>query len=102
MYLAPSNLGKILLKGQAMPEGPLASDFEELGSAAREVEELSAAWLRVQRRRVLEDARERLSRRAWEDRRLSFNDLLSELHRALTAQAATCLQNASASATRVP
>lgn len=84
MYLAPSNLVNILLKGQALPESPLAAHFEEMGNAAREVEELSTSWLRVQRRRVLEDARERLSRRAWEDRRLSFNDLLSELHRALT------------------
>ncbi|MDE0692709.1 MAG: exodeoxyribonuclease V subunit beta [Gammaproteobacteria bacterium] len=85
MYLAPSNLANILRRGEVLPEGPLARDFEELGSAARAVEELSTAWLRVQRRRVLEDARTRLSRRAWEDRRLSFNDLLTELHRALTA-----------------
>ena len=85
MYLAPSNLVNILLKGQALPASPLAADFEQLGSAAKEVEKLSTAWLRVQRRRVLEDVRERLSHRAWDDRRLSFNDLLSELHRALTS-----------------
>ena len=87
MYLAPSNLTGLLLKKppQQFPEGSLAECFERLAAAARDVDELSTAWLRVQRRRVLEDARERLSRRAWEDRRLSFNDLLSELHRALMA-----------------
>ena len=86
MYLAPTNLSGLLLRRppQQFPDGTMSDCFEDLAAAAREVDELSTSWLRFQRRRVLEDARERLSRRAWEDRRLSFNDLLSELHRALT------------------
>ncbi len=87
MYLAPSNLGGILLKQrppQEFPPGnPLFDGFEALGAAAQEVHELSTVWLRAQRRRVLEETRERLARRAWEERRLSFNDLLAELHSAL-------------------
>ena len=85
IYLAPSNLGGILLKRppQEFPDNPLFVRFEALGGAAREVEDLSNAWLRAQRRRVLEETRERLTRRAWEERRLSFNDLLAELHNAL-------------------
>ena len=86
MYLAPSNLDGILLKRppQEFPDNALFERFEALGAAAREVQELSASWLRAQRRRVLEETRERLAHRAWEERRLSFNDLLAELHDALT------------------
>lgn len=93
MYLAPSNLSGLLLKRppQQFPEGTMSDCFEDLAAAAHEVDELSTSWLRFQRRRVLEDARERLSRRAWDDRRLSFNDLLSELHRALTTHGGTLL-----------
>ena len=85
MYLAPSNLDGILLKRppQEFPDNALFERFEALGAAAREVQELSASWLRAQRRRVLQETRQRLTRRAWEERRLSFNDLLAELHDAL-------------------
>ncbi|MYE23704.1 MAG: exodeoxyribonuclease V subunit beta, partial [Gammaproteobacteria bacterium] len=84
IYLTPSKLQRILKSGQALPEGPLVVEFEKLGSSAGDVVEIGMSWLRMQRRRLLEDARQRLSHRAWEERRLSFNDLLTELHRALT------------------
>lgn len=85
IYLAPSSLvGKLLKRPpQTLPDNPLCDLFEELGAAAEKVRELSTSWLRTQRRRVLEETRERLARRAWEERRLSFNDLLAELHNAL-------------------
>ena len=85
MYLSPTSLASVLLKGQALPDSPMADCFETLGAAAYAVDELSASWLRAQRHQVLQETRTRLSRRAWDDRRLSFNDLLSELHRALIA-----------------
>ena len=85
MYLAPSNLSGLLLKrSPPLPDNALLDCLEELADTAREVDELSASWLRWQRRLVLQETRRRLSERAWQDRRLSFNDLLSELHRALT------------------
>ena len=88
MYLAPSKLQNILLKrpAQTFPENPLVDRFDVLGSAAQEVAALSTAWLRWQRRRVLEETRKRLARRAWEERRLSFNDLLAALHAALAGE----------------
>ena len=86
MYLAPLNLSGLLLRRppQQLPDNALTKCLEELAAAARAVDELSASWLRYQRRLVLQETRARLSERAWRDRRLSFNDLLSELHRALT------------------
>ena len=87
MYLAPSSLSKLLLRRgpQQLPDDDLSGCLEQLGDAARTVDELSESWLRWQRRSVLQETRQRLSLRAWKDRRLSFNDLLSELHRALTS-----------------
>ena len=93
MYLAPSSLGRVLLKKppQEFPDNALFERFEVLGAAARDVQALSASWLRAQRRRVLQETRKRLTHRAWEERRLSFNDLLAELHNALAGDGGEAL-----------
>ena len=88
-YLSRSKLSSILLRRppQTLPDNPLLDHFERLGAAAAEVEPIAARWVRALRRDLLEDVREHLRAKAWEERRLSFNDLLTETARALEGPA---------------
>ena len=88
-YLGRAGLSSILLRRppQTLPENPLLDHFDRLGAAAAEVAPIAARWARALRRELLEDVRENLCAKAWEERRLSFNDLLTETARALAGRA---------------
>ena len=79
-YFAPMSLANKLFKKNPPPDIPLYACFERLGEAATE---LGEAWLSGQRRGLLVSARETLHRGTWAARRLSFDALLTQLHRAL-------------------
>ena len=73
-------LKKGLYKKNPPPPVPLFDHFERAGELG---EEYGRLWLEGKRRGLLEDARDTLHHDAWIDRRLSFDALLVELHRAL-------------------
>ena len=79
-YFAPMSLANKLFKKNPPPDIPLYACFERLGEAATE---LGEAWLSGQRRGLLVSARETLHRGTWAARSLSFDALLTQLHRAL-------------------
>ena len=79
-YFAPTSLADKLFKKNPPPDIPLYACFERLGEAATE---LGEAWLSGRRRGLLESARETLHRGTWAARSLSFDALLTQLHRAL-------------------
>ena len=79
-YFARSSLADKLFKKNPPPDLALYDCFERLGKAAAELGEV---WLSGRRRSLLEDAGETLNRGAWDARRLSFDALLTQLHRAL-------------------
>ena len=79
-YFAPTSLANKLFKKNPPPDIPLFAGFERLGTAATE---LGEAWLSGRRRGLLESATETLYRGTWAARRLSFDALLTQLHRAL-------------------
>ena len=79
-YFAPTSLADKLFKKNPPPDIPLFACFERLGAAATE---LGEAWLSGQRRGLLVSARETLHRGTWAARSLSFDALLTQLHRAL-------------------
>ena len=68
---------------QQLPAILLYDAFDRLGKAATELPQL---WLAGQRSLLLENVRTTLHHDAWAGRRLSFNALLTELHRALDGQ----------------
>ena len=69
-----------LYQKQSPPPDPLYDCFRRLGEAG---DEYGRYWLADRRRRLLADVRETLHHTAWAHRSLSFDDLLTELHRAL-------------------
>ena len=79
-YFAPTALADKLFKKNPPPNIPLFACFERLGAAATE---LGEAWLSGRRRGLLVSARETLHRGTWAARSLSFDALLTQLHRAL-------------------
>ena len=79
-YFAPTALADKLFKKNPPPDIPLFACFERLGAAATE---LGEAWLSGRRRGLLKSATETLHRGTWAARRLSFDALLTQLHRAL-------------------
>ena len=79
-YFAPTSLADKLFKKNPPPDIPLFACFERLGAAATELGEV---WLSGQRRGLLASARETLHRGTWTARSLSFDALLTQLHRAL-------------------
>ena len=79
-YFAPTSLANRLFRKNPPPDIPLFACFERLGNAAME---LGESWLSGKRRGLLESARETLHRGTWAERRLSFDALLTQLHRAL-------------------
>ncbi len=68
---------------QQLPAAPLYDAFDRLGKAATELPQL---WLAGQRSMLLENVRATLHHDTWAERRLSFNALLTELHRALEGE----------------
>ena len=68
---------------QQLPAIPLYDAFDRLGKAATELPQL---WLAGQRSLLLENVRATLHHDTWAERRLSFNALLTELHRALDGE----------------
>ncbi len=81
-YFAPTSLADKLFKKNPPPDIRLYACFERLGAAAMG---LGDAWLSGQRRGLLASARETLHRGTWDARRLSFDALLTQLHRALAS-----------------
>ena len=79
-YFAPSSLADKLFRKNPPPDVPLFACFERLGRAAAE---LGESWLSGRRRGLLESAGETLRHGTWVGRRLSFDALLTQLHRAL-------------------
>lgn len=79
-FFGRKSLEDKLYKATPPPDLPLFDWLEQLGDAG---DDLGGLWLAAQRRRLLEDVRETLRRGTLSDRSLSFNALLSELHRAL-------------------
>ena len=90
-YFGSSKLPRVTYAGQAMPEGPLLAAFHRLGEAAEPACLLADAWLRRQRRDLLDAVRESLRESAWQDRQLSFNALLTESERALAGPSGEAL-----------
>ena len=70
-------------KGRDLPGNPLFDALDRLEAASRELRSVFDRWLRWTRREVLAEVRETMRRRIREDRRLGYDDLLIELHRAL-------------------
>ena len=83
-FFARGALDSKLYKGDSAPPDSLYDCFERLGKVG---DEYGRLWLADRRRRLLDDVRKTLHHYAWAHRRLSFNDLLTELHRALSGQA---------------
>ena len=79
-YFAPTALATKLYKNNPPPKTTLFACFERLGRAAAE---LGDSWLCGRRRGLLDGAGETLDRATWDARRLSFDALLTQLHRAL-------------------
>ena len=79
-YFAPTSLADKLFKKNPPPDTPLFACFERLGKAAAN---LGETWLSGRRRGLLRSAAETLYRGTWAARRLSFDALLTQLHRAL-------------------
>ena len=88
-YFARENLPCILWK-KSLPDvrdSPLLDHFDTLAEAASKIDEARLAWLRSQRRRLLDDVRTALHRRGRENRRLGYNGLLTEMLGALEGPA---------------
>ena len=75
-WFSRSNLTKKRLQSHPPPETELWDRLEDLGEAG-------AVWLAGKRRDLLAEVRGSLQHTCWDDRRLSFNALLVELHRVL-------------------
>ncbi len=73
-------LGKGLYKKNPAPTVPLFDHFDRAGELG---DEYGRLWLASQRHSLLQDARNTLHHSSWIDRRLGFDALLVELHRAL-------------------
>ena len=87
-YFAPTSLAAKLFKKNPPPDTRLFARFERLGRAASE---LGDSWLSGRRRGLLEGARETLDHATREARRLSFDALLTQLHRALVGDGGEAL-----------
>ena len=85
-FFGSKSLASKLYKKNPPPGIELFDRFERVGEAGEEYGDL---WLAGQRRRLLQDARESLHHDTWEDRRLSFDALLVELHRGLAGNNGT-------------
>ena len=92
-YFGANKLAAILLKRppQQLPRSPLLPLFDQLGEAATALAAERDAWLRCQYRDLLTSVRETLRDNAWRERRLSFNALLTEAHRALAGDHGSAL-----------
>ncbi len=77
-----------LFKNESPPPDRLYDEFARLGETGREY---GSYWLADRRRQLLADVRETLHHSAWEYRTLNFEDLLTELHRALYSDAGATL-----------
>ena len=78
-----TQLSKSVKKRFALPEHPLFDAFDRLEEASEALRSACDQWLRWAHRDMLADVRESLRRRVREDRRLGYDDLLSELGDAL-------------------
>ena len=74
-------LRKGLYKNNPAPPVPLFDHFERAGELG---DEYGRLWLAGRRHNLLQDVRKTLHHGSWIDRRLGFDALLVELHRALT------------------
>ena len=92
-YFGAAKLAGILLKSprQALPESPLLPLFDALGAAGNALAAQRDVWLRCQYGDLLAAVRRTLRENAWRERRLSFNALLTEAHRALAANSGEAL-----------
>jgi len=79
-YFAPTSLADRLYRRNPPPEIPLFACFERLGNAAAA---LGDSWLTGRRRGLLASAGATLHHTSLADRRMSFDALLTQLHRAL-------------------
>ena len=82
-YFSTEKMDSLLLKGRSLPCAALFACFDGMAVAAANHAAAGDEWLRALRRQALEEVREALHRRVWEDRQLSFDALLTELDRAL-------------------
>ena len=78
-----TQLSKSVKKRFALPEHPLFDAFDRLEEASEALRSACDQWLRWAHRDMLADVRESVRRRVREDRRLGYDDLLSELGDAL-------------------
>ena len=78
-----TQLSKSVKKRFALPEHPLFDAFDRLEEASEALRSACDQWLRWTLRDMLADVRESVRRRVREDRRLGYDDLLSELGDAL-------------------
>ena len=78
-----TQLSKSVKKRFALPEHPLFGAFDRLEEASEALRSACDQWLRWTHRDMLADVRESVRRRVREDRRLGYDDLLSELGDAL-------------------
>ena len=78
-----TQLSKSVKKRFALPEHPLFDAFDRLEEASEALRSACDQWLRWTHRDMLADVRESVRRRVREDRRLGYDDLLSELGDAL-------------------
>ena len=78
-----TQLSKSVKKRFALPAHPLFDPFDRLEKASEALRSACDQWLRWAHRDMLADVRESVRRRVREDRRLGYDDLLSELGDAL-------------------
>ena len=92
-YFGAAKLAGILLKNppQTLPDSPLLPLFDALGDAGTALADQRDAWLRCQYADLLAAVRRTLRDNAWRERRLSFNALLTEAHRALAGASGDAL-----------
>ena len=84
-------LAEACKKGSSLPQVPLFAAFDRLEEASAELRAACDAWLRRARREILAEAAESVRRQVLEDRRLGYDDLLLELHRALRSESGESL-----------
>ena len=87
-FFARCALADKLYKTNPPPDIPLFDCFERLGGAAAA---LGESWLSDRRRGLLEGARKTLDHASRDTRQLSFDALLTQLHRALDAPGGAAL-----------
>ena len=82
-YLGRRNTAEKCKKGQQLPDNPLFDAFDELAEACSRLSQDYNGWLRDTRRLLIEETPEEIRRVIRAERRLGYDDLITEMRQAL-------------------